>query len=72
MNIYEHVPESVKVSTAVGPAALSLLGMPIEQWVYILSAVVSLFIIIEKLPAVVHSIKRMRDWITGKVDDPSE
>ncbi len=71
MNIYEQVPESAKLSTALGPAAFSLMGMPLEQWVYVLSAVVSLFIIIEKLPKVVHSIKSMKDWLTGKKNDPS-
>lgn len=72
MNIYEHVPESAKLSTAIGPTALSLLGIPIDQWVYVLSAIVSLFVIVEKLPKVVHSIKSMKDWIQGKKNDPSQ
>jgi hypothetical protein len=72
MNIYEQVPESAKLSTAIGPAALSILGMPLDQWVYVLSAIVSLLVIVEKLPKVIQSIKSLKDWITGKKDDFSE
>ena len=72
MNIYENIPETVKVSTAVGPAALSLYGLPIEQWVFILSAVVSILVIVEKLPKAIQAIRNMYQWIIGKRNDPSE
>lgn len=72
MNIYENVPETVKVSTAVGPAALSMFGLPIEQWIFVLSAIVSILVIVEKLPKAIHSIKSMYEWIVGKRNDPSE
>jgi hypothetical protein len=71
MQVLEHVPESAKLTTAIGPAAISLFGMPLDQWVYALSAVVSILVILEKLPKVIHSIKNLKDWITGKKDDPS-
>lgn len=72
MDIYERIPETAKVSTAVGPAALTLIGMPLDQWILILSAVVSILVIIEKLPKVIHSIKNIKEWIQGKRNDPSD
>lgn len=70
MDVFERVPEAAKVSAAVGPAALTLMGMPLEQWILILSAIVSILVIIEKLPKVIHSIKNIVDWIRGVRDDP--
>jgi hypothetical protein len=55
--IYDKIPETAKVGTAVGPAALTLAGLPLDQWILILSAIVSLLVIIEKLPRAIDSMK---------------
>lgn len=70
MDIYERIPEAAKVGTALGPAALTLMGIPLDQWLLILSAVVSLLIIVEKLPKAIHAIKNIVEWVRGKRDDP--
>lgn len=62
MNISEFsnsVPDSVKVGLATGSTALTLFGVPVEQWMYVLSAIVSLLFIIEKLPKAYNSLKQM-------------
>lgn len=59
MEIYEKIPESAKVTTALGPAALGLFGIPLEQWILILSAIVSILIIIEKIPKAYNAIVSM-------------
>lgn len=60
MNIQEHatnVPDVVKVAVATGSSVLTIFGIPVEQWMYILSGIVSLLFIIEKLPIVFKRIK---------------
>lgn len=59
MEVYERIPESAKVATALGPAALGLFGIPLEQWILILSAVVSILIIIEKIPKAYEAIRTL-------------
>lgn len=68
MDIYEKIPESAKLTTAMGPAALGLFGIPLSEWVLILSIVVSLLVIIEKLPKAWNAVRRM----LGKSDDKTE
>lgn len=60
MTIYENIPESAKLTTAIGPAALSLFGVPLEQWVLVLSAIVSILIILEKIPKAIDSLKNLK------------
>ena len=50
MDLYDKIPESAKVTTALGPAALNMFGVPLSEWVLILSICVSVLIIIEHIP----------------------
>lgn len=59
MEVYERIPESAKVAAALGPAALRLFGIPLEQWILILSTVVSILIIIEKIPKAYEAIRTL-------------
>lgn len=75
MNIQEslqHVPDSAKIVVATGSSALTLFGIPVEQWMYILSAVVSLLFIIEKMPVFIERMKQFKRWIRNEKDSPSE
>lgn len=56
MDLYDKIPESAKVTTALGPAALNMFGVPLSEWVLILSICVSVLIIIERIPKVIDSI----------------
>ena len=60
MNLYEHVPETIKVSAAVAAPALTIVGYSVEQWTFVLSAIVSLLVIAEKLPGFV---KRCKEFV---------
>lgn len=62
MNIQEHlpsVPDIVKVSIATGSSVLTIFGIPVEQWTYILSGVVSIIFIVEKLPMLIKRVKEL-------------
>ena len=69
-DIFEKIPETAKVTTAVGPAVMTLMGMPLDQWILVLSAIVSLLVIIEKLPKVITAIQNIVQWVKGKRDNP--
>jgi len=63
MNIQEslnQVPDSVKVTVATSSAVFSIMGFSLQDWVYILSGVVSIMFIIEKLFSWTIRYKRYR------------
>lgn len=53
----------IKVGTAVSAPTLSLFGVPVEQWTFILSGIVSILFIIEKSPVLLIRIKALIQWI---------
>ena len=63
LHISEHIPDGVKVGVSVSAPALTLFGIPLEQWTFILSAIVSLLFIIEKLPMLWARVKRLGEKI---------
>lgn len=63
MQILEQVPDGYKVAASVAAPALTLFGVTLEEWTFILSAIVSVLFIIEKLPKVVLALKQLKQWI---------
>ena len=67
MNAYqqalENIPDGIKVGTAVSAPMLNLFGVPIEEWTFILSAIVSLLFISEKLPIFILRCKTFVRWL---------
>ena len=68
MQALEQIPDSVKLSTALSSSVFTFMGLPVEQWMYILSAIVSLLFILEKIPKVIQSIQKTYKWLTGDKD----
>lgn len=63
MQYLEQVPDSAKVATAVAAPVLTMFGVTLEEWTFILSAIVSLLFIIEKAPMAVKNIKTFIRWM---------
>ena len=59
----DQVPDGVKVVASVSTPVLSILGFPVEQWGYVLSAIVAILFIIEKLPMLIQRIESLVKWI---------
>lgn len=57
MQVVEQIPDSVKASVSIPVPVLAFYGVPIEQWVFVLSAILTLLFIIEKLPKAFMSLK---------------
>lgn len=57
------VPDSVKIGIATGSSALTLFGVSVQDWMYILSAIVSILFIIEKAPVLFVRAKEFWNWI---------
>ena len=70
MNLYqqtvEQIPDGIKVATAVSAPALSFLGVSVEDWTFILSAIVSFLFIVEKLPVFISRCRALGQWIKEK------
>ncbi len=67
MNFYQHtieqIPDGLKVATAVSAPVLTFLGVSVEQWTFVLSAIVSLLFIIEKLPVFISRCRQAYSWM---------
>lgn len=66
MNVYEHIPDTLKAGVAVAAPGLTLLGVPVEEWTFILSGIVSIIFIIEKLPVTYTRLKEFIQLVKGK------
>lgn len=66
MKYLQEINDTAKVTLATGAPALTLFGYPVETWGYVLSAIVSLMFIIEKLPIFITRMKQFKEWINGK------
>lgn len=69
MNISEmsqQVPDSVKIAAATSSSVLTFLGLPVEQWMFLLSAVVSVLFIIEKVPMLINRIRQLKEYVKRK------
>lgn len=59
----DHVPDAVKVVASVAAPGLHFLGVTVEEWTFVLSAVVSVLFIIEKMPMLITRFKGLIRWI---------
>ena len=67
MNHLEHIPDGAKVTVSVAAPILTLFGIPLQEWTYILSAIVSILFIIEKAPVILQRVKSFIRWIKTNV-----
>lgn len=63
MKYIEQVNDTMKFGLATAAPVLTVFGVPVETWGYILSAIVSLMFIIEKTPIVYSRLKQFREWL---------
>lgn len=63
MNHLENIPDSVKAGVAVSAPALQYFGIDVEQWTFILSGIVSILFIIEKIPMLLERGRKLLRWI---------
>jgi hypothetical protein len=63
MQYLDQVPDSIKVVAASAAPALTLMGFTLEEWTFILSGIVSVLFIIEKLPKVLSVIRQFWKWL---------
>lgn len=63
LDIVKSTPETIKVAAAITPPGLHLLGASVEEWSFILACIVSVVVIVEKLPVVAKRIKEAARWM---------
>lgn len=72
MHVVDNVSDSVKMATATVTPVLALAGVPLEQWVFVLSAILTILFIIEKIPKAFVSIMWMYRKIVRKQNAPGK
>lgn len=63
MKSWEDIPDVIKAGVSISPPALTLFGVSVEQWTFVLSGIVSLLFIIEKIPMIHQRIKALIQWM---------
>ena len=63
MTTLEQIPDTLKIGVSVSAPALAFLGVSVEDWTFVLSAIVSILFIIEKMPMLITRIKSLIQWI---------
>jgi hypothetical protein len=63
MQALEQIPDSVKVVASTAAPALSFIGIPVQEWGYLLSAIVAILFIIEKIPSAAKSLRELFRFI---------
>lgn len=61
--------EAVKAAPPVGVGSLTLMGLPLNEWVLILTLIYTIFLIIDKLPAVWERIAAGYKKLKGRGDE---
>lgn len=64
-HIVENIPDSAKLTVAVAPQMASLFGLTVEEWSFVLSSVVAILFILEKL------YKLYGMWKNGNKESPT-
>ena len=62
----QSIPDSAKLAAVATAQVLSVMGISLEDWTYILSAIVSVFFILEKLPMVINRVRTFNEWVRRK------
>lgn len=53
----EHIKDTVMAAPPVSVGALTMWGVPLSEWILLLTAVYTVFLIIDKLPAVLRTLR---------------
>lgn len=56
------IPDHYKAGVSVAPVVLDVAGFPVEQWMFVLSSIVSILFIIEKLPMLMERLQSIKEW----------
>lgn len=59
----ENIPDSVKLAGATTPTVMTVAGIPVEQWMFVASSIVSVMFIVEKIPVLITRVKQFINWI---------
>ncbi len=70
MSMLEHIPDTIKAGVAVAAPGLTLFGVAVEEWTFVLSGIVSILFILEKLPGTIKRsmeiYRKLRDALRKK------
>lgn len=65
-SVTENASDTIKIALSASAPVLTVFGISLDQWTYILSAIVSIFFLIEKSPVVIRRIITFKNWLKRK------
>ena len=66
MQIMEQIPDGIKIGASIAPTTLAFFSIPVDQWAWVFSIIVSLLFMIEKAPIVYVRVKSLIKVIRNK------
>lgn len=69
MQILEQIPDGVKIGASIAPTTLAFMNIPVDQWAWIFSILVSFLFVVEKTPIVYRRFKSLYELLRKKVND---
>lgn len=67
--ITEDISDLIKGSVAFGVPTTSFMGVPLQEWMYIVSICAAVLLILERLPSAYSSMKGMKERIYARVKE---
>lgn len=67
--ITEDITDLVKGGVAFGIPTTTIMGVPLQEWMYIVSICAAVLLILERAPSAYNSLKTMKDKIYGRVKE---
>jgi hypothetical protein len=63
---HETINEVARAAPPLGVGGLSLYGIPLNEWVLLLTAIYTIFLIVDKFPSVIERIRALVRWVKGR------
>lgn len=64
--ITEDISDIIKGSVAFGVPTTSFMGVPLQEWMYIVSICAAVLLILERMPTAYASLKSMKEKVYGR------
>lgn len=65
--ITEDISDIIKGTVAFGVPTTSFMGVPLQEWMYIVSIAAAVLLILERLPSAYSNVRAFKDRIYARI-----
>lgn len=67
--ITEDISDIIKGTVAFGVPTTSFMGVPLQEWMYILSIAAAVLLILERLPSAYANVRAFKDKVYARIKE---